>query len=657
MLAMEEDTTAGKASVSPVPVRGRYGRLRQLGRDYGYVLPGLPLAAISFAVLVGFTVASLVTVIAWIGALLMPLTLMIASAFARLSRLRLRAWGTLPAPVEYRPAGQGLRGVVQVVTEPRRWLDLAFETLIALPLRLLTFMIATIWTGIALGGVTYWIWWRFVPTDALAVMQLVSLGSPGPVLRSDRGLVLLDSGLVLLLGVVFLLTLPMVMSGLARSDAALTTTLLGGAVPPRSAHDRSADEPANTADLPHSAFDGTGWVWVSTSFVAVILVIIGWPVLAAVHGSHPAVALGLTVSHSAASVLALRSARAGIALAMLAAAGTMLETSNVAAASPWPWPVTAMLAQCLLVAIVALRYRWPWAVGAWSLSTLLTVVALAAVTRGIPDAGIANGLVLISVTAGVAVLGVLARLWRESAGRAQQAEEFSAAEIQRRRHLEERNRIARELHDVVAHSMSVINVQASTAQYRKAGINAAVQQEFDDIAHSSRQALGEMRALLAVLRDDTAAPTAPVPTLADIPDLVEATRASGAIINYSVVSDAPPTVGLTAYRAIQEALSNALRHAPGATIKVRTAIDREDNAMVVEVLNSAPERDGPAAPGSGLGLAGITERVSALGGTVEAGSTPDGGFRVLASLPLDTSPDGHPDVQATEVGGGIGSPG
>ncbi|WP_258933407.1 histidine kinase dimerization/phosphoacceptor domain-containing protein [Nesterenkonia pannonica] len=124
------------------------------------------------------------------------------------------------------------------------------------------------------------------------------------------------------------------------------------------------------------------------------------------------------------------------------------------------------------------------------------------------------------------------RLWILSAGRVEAAEASSAQQDRRRQELEERNRIARELHDVVAHSMSVISVQASTAPYRNPQVDEVSRQEFADIAASSRQALSEMRSLLSILRDESEAPTAPEPGIEDIDALIESTRASGAPIDY-----------------------------------------------------------------------------------------------------------------------------
>src|SRR5699024_6998662 len=125
---------------------------------------------------------------------------------------------------------------------------------------------------------------------------------------------------------------------------------------------------------------------------------------------------------------------------------------------------------------------------------------------------------------------------------------------------------------------------------RKPDIDESVQQEFAEIAESSRRALNEMRALLGILRDDEDAPTAPAPGLADIADLVRASRASGASIGYSgQVPAVTETVGLTAFRVVQEALSNALRHAPGSAVQVST--QTEGQWLLVQVRNSAPESD------------------------------------------------------------------
>ncbi|QDB78144.1 sensor histidine kinase [Georgenia sp. 311] len=618
---MEGATVTTAARVSRVRIL-----VGRLWHDLAYVMPGLPLAVVSFVVLLTLTTVSLATVVVWVGAVLMPLALAVASRFAGLSRRRLRAWGVSMPPARYRPVGSGPLGTLRLLTDSRRWLDFVFESVVALPLRFLTFVVAVAWAGVALGGLTFWIWALVMPEAASGWPHLlgsVLIGVP----QGGWGAYLLDSGINLVLGALALLALPTVVRGLAVADALVTSAMLGGDVE----QDRG-EVPGDGARLP--AVSATAWAWVGASFTGAALLAVEWPVLVIVYGLNPALAMVLAAGQSAALVLAVRWAWPAIGLSTLSALGTMVATSEVAtdSSAPWPWPVPALVGYCLLVALIGLRHRWFWAAVAWTAGAAATVVAFLVVGE-VPDAGLANGIVLLAVSGGLALLGALGRLWTRNTDRAEEAERLGAEEAQRRRDLEERNRIARELHDVVAHSMSVINVQASTARYRKPGMSQDVQQEFDDIAASSRQALEEMRALLSILRNDHDAPTAPAPRLGDIPELVEATRASGAAITYAGTGpDVPPTAGLTVYRVVQEALSNALRHAPGATIDVTTAVG--NGVVAVSVVNAAPKGRREPAPGSGLGLAGIRERVTALGGTVSAGPTAHGGFAVEAAVPL-----------------------
>lgn len=375
------------------------------------------------------------------------------------------------------------------------------------------------------------------------------------------------------------------------------------------------------------------WLWTLVSISSVALVAVGWPVTASGYGTHPAAAMACTIVHCAAAILAVRWPWAGLGASVAGAVPLMLLTASAAPVWPWPWPVTTLLTHCLTVFVLALRHPWYWAASLWSAGAMLTVLAPAAIDHRAGAGAVANGVVLVSLSGGVALVGVLVRLWILSMVRMEQAERLSAAETGRRRELEERNRIARELHDVVAHSMSVITVQASTARYRQPGLDPAVQQEFEEIAASSRRALGEMRGLLGILRGHDTAPTAPLPGLADVADLVESTRASGVAITYTGTDLAvPDAVGLTAFRLVQEALSNALRHAPGSAVTVAITDDGHD--LRVRVTNSAPERSDEPTPGARLGLAGIRERAHALGGTATAGPTADGGFELTANLPV-----------------------
>ncbi|GGQ25618.1 signal transduction histidine kinase [Actinomadura coerulea] len=245
---------------------------------------------------------------------------------------------------------------------------------------------------------------------------------------------------------------------------------------------------------------------------------------------------------------------------------------------------------------------------------------------------------LLTILSGVAlVLGGALRERYEAQRRLAEQETISEAERGRRTLLEERARIARELHDVVAHHMSVITVQADTSVYRLDGLTPDVREEFTSIAATARESLGEMRRLLGVLRSEEAhGELAPQPGLERIGQVVEATVRAGVPVEFaSCDAEVPEAVGLSAYRIVQEALANVVRHAPGAPTRVSVA--EEGGSLTVLVVNG-PSPEPPAAPleegGTGHGLVGMRERVRLGGGTLEAGPLPDGGFRVAARLPL-----------------------
>ena len=196
----------------------------------------------------------------------------------------------------------------------------------------------------------------------------------------------------------------------------------------------------------------------------------------------------------------------------------------------------------------------------------------------------------------------------------------------------ERARIARELHDVVAHHISMIAVQAETARLTTPGLDHLGAQRFSEIGDRARAGLTEMRRLLGVLREDTegGADMHPQPGLGQLVDLLDDARQSaGARL---IVSGAPvpldPGVELAAYRIVQEALTNARRHAPGAAVDVELRYGKE---LRVRIRDNGP---GQANPG-GHGLAGMRERAAAVGGTLRTGTTPVGGFLVEATLPVE----------------------
>ena len=200
---------------------------------------------------------------------------------------------------------------------------------------------------------------------------------------------------------------------------------------------------------------------------------------------------------------------------------------------------------------------------------------------------------------------------------------------------EERRRLARELHDIVAHSVSVIAVQAEAGESLVSRDPARAEESFRAIQQASRQALVELRRLLGLLRAETAGPALdPQPRLAQLPALLEQLRGAGLPVELTVegqVHQLPPSVDLSAYRILQEALTNALKHAgsASATVCVRYRSDEVE-------LEVADDGSGPAGSsnGGGHGLVGIRERVALYGGRFEAGPIDGGGFRVRARLPL-----------------------
>lgn len=201
---------------------------------------------------------------------------------------------------------------------------------------------------------------------------------------------------------------------------------------------------------------------------------------------------------------------------------------------------------------------------------------------------------------------------------------------------QERVRIAGEMHDVVAHSLTLLVVRAETLRARGGELPDWARPHIDGLAVAGRQAGGELRDLLRVLRGpEDSVPLRPLPGLGELPGLLDGGRAAGARIEARLTApeDLPRPVQLTLYRVVQESLTNARRHAPGAPVRVtvRTVPD----GVRCEVENARPEAPGEAGWGAGLGLIGMRERVEALGGLLRAGPTEEGGFLVSATVPLN----------------------
>jgi signal transduction histidine kinase len=218
--------------------------------------------------------------------------------------------------------------------------------------------------------------------------------------------------------------------------------------------------------------------------------------------------------------------------------------------------------------------------------------------------------------------------------------ESGAADIAREAAERERTRIARELHDVVTHNMSVMVVQAQAAQTLAGSDTGRAVEAMRAVEDAGRTGLVEMRRLLGVIRADepvgSPGERAPQPRLDDLPGLVQRVREVGLPVSFAIDGDPDGVsagVAVCAYRIVQEALSNVVRH--GGAVPTRVHLRVSDSMLNLAVENAAPRRALPQAPtGEGRGLAGMRERVAVFDGKLETRSLPDGGFAVHATLPL-----------------------
>ncbi|MFC8664864.1 sensor histidine kinase [Streptomyces sp. NPDC057199] len=373
-------------------------------------------------------------------------------------------------------------------------------------------------------------------------------------------------------------------------------------------------------------------------------------VLSADYGLNGGIASALAVAQAAPLLLAVvRPLQAWYVIFAADVAGALaLLSVDFKEQLLWPFPpmeIVGYIGLCL-----ALGLREP------RRTLLLVWLATAGANVGLgffsPHGTSAMNVLLTILSGVVLVLGRALRERYDAQRRLAEQETISEAERDRRTLLEERARIARELHDVVAHHMSVITVQADTAAYRLDQLPPDVQEEFTSIAATSRESLVEMRRLLGVLRNEEAnGELAPQPGLTRIGQLVEATARAGVPVEFTPCdAEVPEAVGLSAYRIVQEALANVVRHAPGAPTQVSVSASEsvldsvsesgsEDSARLTVLVVNGPPPEPPAAPleqgGTGHGLVGMRERVRIIGGTLDAGPLPDGGFRVAAQLPLN----------------------
>ncbi|MEV5161535.1 histidine kinase [Streptomyces sp. NPDC053728] len=302
----------------------------------------------------------------------------------------------------------------------------------------------------------------------------------------------------------------------------------------------------------------------------------------------------------------------------------------------FPWTGSEMTMQSLALLLLALRVHPRRAVLALALSLLAGLVSSAFVTRGHDYAMDAGALVAITAV----VIGTALRALRVARAQLVVQSGLTQEERARRTLLEERNRIARELHDVVAHHMSVISIQAQVAPHLVENPSDELRENLAGIRENAVEALAELRRVLGVLRSQDAAADglrqAPQPTLERLDELIGTVRSAGVSVATKTTGarrPLPPGVELSAFRIVQEALSNVLRHAPGA--RARVEVGYHCAAVTVRVTNTAPDAPGRRLRGVGHGLLGMRERTTMLGGDLTHGPTPGGGYEVMATLPLE----------------------
>ncbi|WP_411083258.1 sensor histidine kinase [Streptomyces sp. cmx-18-6] len=304
----------------------------------------------------------------------------------------------------------------------------------------------------------------------------------------------------------------------------------------------------------------------------------------------------------------------------------------------FPWSIMGMVFQGGALFLLALRVTLRRAVGALAI-TLLAGVALTLHTtqRHNLDLDRSAPVFVIALVLGVALRSV--RLARKDLV---VQVELTADERARRTLLEERHRIARELHDVVAHHMSVISIQAQVAPHLVEDPSDELKENLAGIRENALEALTELRRVLGVLRSEDAPAQStrhtPQPTLDRLDGLVATVRLAGLPVTLATTGEPrplPPGVELSAYRIVQEALSNVMRHAPGASARVEVA--HRAAGLTLRVANTRPDRPAAPSPGVRHGLLGMRERTAMLGGDLATGPTPEGGWEVTAILPVGSA--------------------
>lgn len=367
------------------------------------------------------------------------------------------------------------------------------------------------------------------------------------------------------------------------------------------------------------------------ALLAAIMFAIGWPTITPSNHVPQSLQPAMTVMEVVPILLLRRWPFVAWGVSAGGAVVWWLATGH-AAGAVMPWPVVHFLILLLTIVVAAMFAR---------LREVGIVVAVTAALFGLampPEMKAwAFGQALF------VAFGLLVRWLVISRRQLAKASEETETERARRAVVEERSRIARELHDVVAHHMSMMVVQAQSAPVRLDGMSPEVKDEFASIERSAREALNEVRGVLGVLREERGpqfggGQLAPQPDASDLAGLLEGARAAGVHITWQLdldEEDVSAGVGLVLHRIMQESLANASRHAPGAPVEVTLA--RHGHTAQLLVRNGPPARRPVAAwpdEAGGNGIPGMRTRAEALGGDLHAGPTEDGGFVVQAMIPL-----------------------
>ncbi|MBK3630801.1 two-component sensor histidine kinase [Streptomyces sp. MBT49] len=319
----------------------------------------------------------------------------------------------------------------------------------------------------------------------------------------------------------------------------------------------------------------------------------------------------------------------------LSLAATTVVAAIGSTYSEWPWLPGSFAAHLIVLTVVAIRTRPRTAAWMWMLTAAYGFVADTFFSWGHYGTDVAPMLVFSAI---VLLVVTVRHIRRQAEEEVTAQQTVTAHERSRRTLLEERTTIARELHDVVAHHMSVVAIQAEAAPYRVENPPPELEKAFATIRENAVAALTELRRVLGVVRaEDYEVPDAPQPTLAELDGLLANVRETGLDVEKTVtgaVRELPQGVELSAYRIVQEALSNTLRHAPGASARVE--IGYVLGGLGLRVVNAPPPNPSlvKPSPGAGHGITGMRERVGMLNGEMTAEPTPAGGYEVTVFLPV-----------------------